>query len=196
MTDLLSDYLHTPLHKPSLKSYHSPFSPLGRTPSSILSSRPFFTQHNSFIRAFGTSYILLIASKPLRLSLCTALIIDLSFSFHIIASLPYMRTGSQCPMQGPSTLKRQIPSINQGPITIATLLPPFRLLHTSLYVICIWSVQNTPKYLHSDTCSICILFTRTSHSILRHLLLHTSTKRPTISYRSFSDSPQKTKSST
>ena len=37
--------------------------------------------------------ILLIHSKPLRLSICTALTLDFSSSFHIIISLPYIRIG-------------------------------------------------------------------------------------------------------
>ena len=43
-----------------------------RTSSSIHSSRPFLTLHNSLIYAFRTLFILLIPSNPLRLSICTA----------------------------------------------------------------------------------------------------------------------------
>ena len=65
-----------------------------RIPSSILSSRPFFTLHNSLICAFWILSILLIPSNPLRLSICTVLTLDLSFSLHNIVSLPYIKTGT------------------------------------------------------------------------------------------------------
>ena len=61
-----------------------------RTPSSILSSASFVTPHHCLIRTFGTLSILLIPSKPLRLSICTPLILIL----YIIVSLPYVRTGT------------------------------------------------------------------------------------------------------
>ena len=48
------------------------------------------TQINSLICAFWTLSILLTS----ELFICTCLILDLSFSFHIIASLPYIRTGT------------------------------------------------------------------------------------------------------
>ena len=38
----------------------------------IFSFTPFVTPHNCLIRAFGTLSILLLLSKPLRLSICTA----------------------------------------------------------------------------------------------------------------------------
>ena len=50
------------------------------------------TLHNSLICSFQTLSILLIPSNPLRLSICIALIPDLSFSYHNIVSLPYIRT--------------------------------------------------------------------------------------------------------
>ena len=73
---------------------------------------PFITPHYSLIRAFRTLSFLLIPSKPLRLSICTALILDLSFSFYNIVSLPYIRTGTNNVPCNTSTLKLQIPSIN------------------------------------------------------------------------------------
>ena len=54
-------------------------------------STPFMTLHNSLIYVFGTLPTLLIPSKPLTLSICTALILDIFF--YIIASLQYVRTG-------------------------------------------------------------------------------------------------------
>ena len=109
-----------------------------KTPSSILLSL-----HNSLICAFWTLSILLISSKPLRLSICMALILELSFSFHIIVLLSYIRTGmsnDSCKILAPSTF----------------------LLH---------SVSSIPdsskiysKYLNSDTCSNHIQSTQTSHS--------------------------------
>ena len=54
---------------------------------------PFFNLHNSHIHAFGTLSLLLITSNPLKLSICTVLIIDLSFFYNTV-SLPYIRTGT------------------------------------------------------------------------------------------------------
>ena len=93
----LRDYLHTPLHRPSYQSCHSPFSSQDRTIGEHLpqSFRPPLSslRITSLIRAFATLSILLIPNKPLRLSICTDLVLDLSFSFHIIVSLSYIRTG-------------------------------------------------------------------------------------------------------
>ena len=44
------------------------------------STTPFINLHNYLIHAFRTLPILLTPSRPLRLSICTALILDLSFS--------------------------------------------------------------------------------------------------------------------
>ena len=65
-----------------------------RTFSSILSTTPFVILQNSLISVFGTLSILLIPNNTLRLSICTALTLDLSFSLHIIVSLPYRSTGT------------------------------------------------------------------------------------------------------
>ena len=62
-----------------------------RTLSSILSSTLFVTPLNYFIHGFRILFILLIPSKLLKLFICTALILDLSF--HSIVSLPYIRAG-------------------------------------------------------------------------------------------------------
>ena len=48
-----------------------------RTPSLIFSSTPFFTPHNCLICEFGTLSILLKPNRLLRLSICTAQILDL-----------------------------------------------------------------------------------------------------------------------
>ena len=53
----------------------------------------FITLHNSLIHAFRTLSILMIPSKPLRLSIYTAPMLDFFFTFHSIVSLPYVRTG-------------------------------------------------------------------------------------------------------
>ena len=63
-------------------------------PSENTSTIYFITPYNSFIRAFGTLSILLIPMKPLRLSICTVLILDFSLSFHIIVSLLNIKTGT------------------------------------------------------------------------------------------------------
>ena len=64
-----------------------------RTPS-IHSFTPFNTPHNYLINLFSTLSILLIPSSSLRLSICTPLILDLSYSFHNSVSQPYIRTGT------------------------------------------------------------------------------------------------------
>ena len=78
---------------------------------------PFIILHTYHINALGTLPIFLIPSKPLRLSICTALILDLSFFFPIIVLLPYLRAGiyKQYLMQETSTLLLQNLSIYQGP---------------------------------------------------------------------------------
>ena len=83
----LSDYQHTILHRLlTILSFSilSKWPNHQRTTSSIFSSTPFITPYNYFIYAFRTLYILFIPSKPLRLSICTAPILDLSFSFQNI----------------------------------------------------------------------------------------------------------------
>ena len=55
---------------------------------------PFVTLQNSLIRVFRNLSILPILSKLLRLSICTAIILDLFFSFPNTVSLPYKRTGT------------------------------------------------------------------------------------------------------
>ena len=79
--NLLSDYPDILPHTPFQQSYHSLYQPL-----SLLC-----------IAAFSPPSILLTSSKPLRLFICTALILDLSFYLHIIVSLPYNSTGTSNP---------------------------------------------------------------------------------------------------
>ena len=62
----------------------------------------FATLLNSFIRAFRTLSILLIPSNSLRLSICTALILHFSFSFHNILTAIRKNRYKQYLMQIPS----------------------------------------------------------------------------------------------
>ena len=91
-------------------------------------------------------------SKPLRLSNCTALILDLSF--HIIVSLPYINTGTS--NDSYKTLAHSSCKLLIAPATLL-LLPNF-LLHSASSVP--HSSKTYPKYLNSKTCSICILSTQ------------------------------------
>ena len=88
--------------------------------------------------------ILLIPSNPLRLSICTALFQDLSFYFHNIISLPYIRRGTSnvwCKTQANSSCKSL--ALTWGPD--GTCHPPHTChLPTTLCLICTWFVQNTP----------------------------------------------------
>ena len=71
------------------------------------------TLDDSLICAFKILSILLILSNPLRLFICTALILDLSFSrFHNNVTAINKNRYKQCFMQSSSTLKLQILSIN------------------------------------------------------------------------------------
>ena len=70
---------HTPTY--SWQSYHSPY---GLTTMPLSSP---YTPHNSLIHAFGTLCILLIPSNPLRLSICTALNLDLSSVIYLFIYL-------------------------------------------------------------------------------------------------------------
>ena len=116
-----------------------------RTPSSILSPTHFYTLHNSLIREFWTISILLIPSKPLRLPICPALIVDLSFSIHSIVSLPYIRTGISnvsCKTQAHSICKSL--TLTRDLMAPATFLPLTTfLLHSAPSVLIF--VQNTSQ---------------------------------------------------
>ena len=75
----MSDYLHTLLTNPViLHSFHM-------AEPSENNTTPFFTLHNYLIRAFRTLFIILIPSKPLRLSTSIALI--LLPSYHCLATI-------------------------------------------------------------------------------------------------------------
>ena len=95
-TERLPAYSHTYILLAILSLYIlSTWPNHGRTPSSIFSSTPFVTPHSCLIRAFGNrDFILLMPSKPMRLSIYTSLILDFSFFLHIIVSIPYVRTGN------------------------------------------------------------------------------------------------------
>ena len=62
-----------------------------RTLSLILSFTLSVTAHSSLTHAFSTKYILITPNKPLRLSICTALGRNLSFSLHAIGLLSYIK---------------------------------------------------------------------------------------------------------
>ena len=91
---LLSDYQHTPLHR-YIDSLSNPI-----VPHSLNIADP---SENTFINAFVQHFrnssqlfypFIRDFIHSLRFSICTALILDLSFSFYIIVSLPKIRTGS------------------------------------------------------------------------------------------------------
>ena len=92
------------------------------------------TPHNCLIHAFTTLCILLILSKPLKFSICIALILDLYFSIHIIVSLPYVRKGTRNYSCKTTTIKLQTPSINQRPNSNC-YNPPIRHLPTTFFLI-------------------------------------------------------------
>ena len=94
--------------------YLSSFPPHSRTTGEHLHQSfrlPHLSLRTTLIRGLGTLFIILIPSKPLRLSIYTALILDLS-SFHNIVSLQYIITGTSNVSCKDSKLKLQIPSIN------------------------------------------------------------------------------------
>ena len=83
-------------------------------------------------------------SKPLRLSIYIAIILDLFF-FHIIVWLPYIRTvTSNVSWKNPNILKLQIPSINQRPNSAKNFSPTHHFFIT-LCLICTRFIQNTPQ---------------------------------------------------
>ena len=86
IADLLTNYIYPFSNPIILYSLHM------AEPLEITIINPFVTLYNFIICIFRTLSILLIPSKPLSLSIYTALILDLSF-FHIFVSLPYIRTG-------------------------------------------------------------------------------------------------------
>ena len=124
---------------------------------------PFVTSHDSPIRAFGTSSILLTPSKPLRLSIYTAVILDLS-SFPLITSLPYIRAGkSNDPCKTLVHLICKLLPLTRNLIAHATLLPLTTFLRHSVSSVPD-SYRKHPKYLNSITWSYSIPSTQTSHS--------------------------------
>ena len=92
---------------------------------------------NSFVHPFlhstqlpyGALSILLIPNRPLRLSICTTLILDFSFFLHAIVSLPYNRTVTNNTSR--TTLKSPIPNIHpRSDINATFLLLSISLRHS------------------------------------------------------------------
>ena len=131
-------------------------------PSSILSFNIFVNQHNCLILAFGALSILLIPSKPLEVFHLYILILNISF--HIIVSLPCIRTGMSndwCKTIAHSSCKPL--ALTKDLIEPATFLPHATFLrHYASSALD--SSKTHPKYLNSDTCSTRIPSTQTSHS--------------------------------
>ena len=102
------------------------------------------TPYNSLIHIFRTLSTHLIPSKPMRSSICIVLILILSFSFHIIASLPYIRTGISYVYWKTLAHSSYRPlALTRDIIATAILL----LLATSLRhcLICNWFRWYTPR---------------------------------------------------
>ena len=136
--DLLSD-IH-PIGNPIVFHSFNMAKPLENTFINYLST-PFVTPHNYLNRAFDTLSILQIPSKPLRLSIYTALILDLSFNLYINVSLPYDRTGTSNPLCSPLAHSSCIPlALTKELITPASFLPLVTFLRHSAI-----SVPDSPK---------------------------------------------------
>ena len=132
----------------------------------------------------------LLPKKPLRLSNCTALIQNLSFSYHIFPSLPYIRTVARivsCKKRSKHTHFKHIALIRDL-IAPATFFPLTNFLRHSVSFV-FDSPKKYRKYLNSDKCSNRILFI-----IILHYNL--SSKPNFITFRFSSNSPNKNKSST
>ena len=93
LADLLSDSPHAPFYQFIPHSLNMA-EPLKNTFTPFFSFTPFVIPHKSLIGSFGVLSILLIPKNPLRLSICTVLILGLSFSFYISVSLLYRKTGT------------------------------------------------------------------------------------------------------
>ena len=109
----------------------------GRVISTLSPPIPIFT---TLICAFDTQSILLIPDNPLRLCICTALFLD--FSFHIIVSLPYRRTGtSNVSCKTLVHLSYNVLALTRDLIAFATLHPfTTTLRHGHIGT---WFIQNT-----------------------------------------------------
>ena len=97
--------------------------------------------------------ILLIPSKSLRFSICTVLIQDLSFFFHNIVSLPYIKTGTSnvsCKTLVHSSCKSL--ALTRDQMAPAYLLPLVTFLPNSAASVP-YSFKTHPKYLNSEMCS-------------------------------------------
>ena len=124
---------------------------------------PLSSFHNSLIQAFRTLPIQLIPRNPLRLSMYTALIIELS-SLYIIASLPYKRTGmSNASCSTLTHVSCRSLALTRDLKTPTTLLPlPTFQRYSATYVPD--SSKTQTKYLNLDIGSNPIPSTITSHS--------------------------------
>ena len=100
----------------------------------IFSSLLFFHVFLSFLFFINPLSILLIPSNPLRMSICKALILNLSLSFHNIVSLPYIRRGTSnvsCKTLAHSSCKSL--ALTRDLMAPQTLLPfTTFLLHSTL----------------------------------------------------------------
>ena len=107
MTYLLSDYQHTLLHRLLAILSFSNLSTCRTTGEQLYQSfhLPDLSVHTISLSVHLRLSIILIPKNPLRLSMCTALIIDLSFQ-------PYIRIGTSNILCKTTTLKLQFPSIN------------------------------------------------------------------------------------
>ena len=90
----LSDYLHTPQHRPFYNTCVILHSLHMAKPSENNFINPYVhpLHHSAQFPYPWVWYFIHLPNKHLRLSIFTPLILDLSFSFHINVSLPHRRT--------------------------------------------------------------------------------------------------------
>ena len=116
-----------------------------RTLSSILLSTS-VASHNTLIRVFCTLSILLVSNRSLRLSICTILILDLSFYLYIIVFLPFKRTDistASCTSLTHSNCR--LLALSKDLIVLATFLLLATYLSMTFSTISTWLIQYIPK---------------------------------------------------
>ena len=84
--------MHSPSKTPATHSYPAIFSSFACHPNLFILNIP---SHYQSIVPCLCIRDLLILSKPLRLSFCTSLILNLSLSFRNTVSMPYIRAGTK-----------------------------------------------------------------------------------------------------